>query len=106
MKISELKSHREMERERYAGDPAYAAEVDRLAVASAVGAAVVGYRAEHDLTQSAFAQMMGWKQQHVARLERGDITPSLESLQRLARAGVIQVRLEQEETFVEHPLPA
>ena len=100
MKISDLKNHREMESERAARDPAYAEEMNRLALAAAVSVAVVAYRGRHDMTQTRFAEMLGWKQPHVARLERGDLTPSLESLERLARAGVLEVHLEQAGTVV------
>jgi len=100
MKLSDLNAHDEIERVRRAHDPAYAAEQDRLALAEAVSIAVVRYRAVRNLTQTAFAAELGWKQPHVARLERGDVTPSLESLQRLARAGVIEVHVERGGTRV------
>lgn len=101
MKVSELKSHDQVHQQRYTSDPAYAAEVDHLELANAASVAVVAYRAERQLSQSAFAAMLGWGQPRVARLERGDVTPSLESLQRLARAGVIEVHIKQSGTVVE-----
>lgn len=101
MKLSELKSHDAVRRDRLAADPEYAAEAERTALADAVSVAVVRYRTEHRLTQTAFAAMMGWKQPHVARLERGDVAPSLESLQRLARAGVLEVHVERQGTVVQ-----
>lgn len=91
MKLTELKSHREVVRERHEADPEYAAESDRLALASAVSLAVVHYRGEHDLTQVQFGRQLGWTQPQVARLERGDVPPSIDALERLARAGVIDV---------------
>ncbi|MGO2516799.1 helix-turn-helix domain-containing protein [Corynebacterium variabile] len=100
MRISELKTHRDMENDRRSHDPEYAAETNRLALADAVSTAVVAYRGRHNMTQTRFADMLGWKQPHVARLERGDVTPSLESLERLARAGVIEVHLDQTGTVV------
>ena len=106
MKLSELKTHDAVRRSRRANDPAYAAESDRLALADAVSVAVVRYRAEHGLTQTAFAAELGWKQPQVARLERGDVTPSLESLQRLARAGVLEVHVSRSGTEVREPVAA
>lgn len=100
MKLSDLTPHDDVQRTRRAHDPAYAAESDRLALAEAVSIAVVHYRAECGLSQTAFAARLGWKQPHVARLERGDVTPSLESLQRLAHAGVIEVHVERDGTRV------
>ncbi len=75
-------------------------------MADAVSVAVVQYRAEHGLTQAAFSVQMGWKQPQVARLERGDVTPSLETLERLARAGVVEVHLDRRGTVVREPASA
>lgn len=100
MKLTDLKSHDTIAGERRAADPEYAAEADRLALADAVSLAVVHYRGVHDLTQTAFGELIGWKQPHVARLERGDIAQSIETLQRLAHAGVIEVHIEQQRTYV------
>lgn len=102
MKISELKSHDEVSQDRRATDPAYTAEADRLELAGAVSVAVVKYRAEHGFSQAEFAAKLGWKQPQVARLERGDFTPSLQTLERLARAGVLEVHLDRHGTVVEH----
>lgn len=100
MKLSDMTAHGDVQCARRAHDPVYRAEAERLALAEAVSIAVVHYRAAHQMSQTAFADELGWKQPHVARLERGDVTPSLESLQRLARAGVIEVHLEREGTRV------
>ena len=45
---------------------------------------VVAYRAEHGLSQSALAKLLGMAQPGVARLESGDHTPTIETLQRLS----------------------
>ncbi|GAB3616560.1 hypothetical protein GCM10027416_11170 [Okibacterium endophyticum] len=89
LRLSDLRRHGDVRQERRAQAPAYAAEADRLALADAVSTALVRYRAEHGLTQSALAARLGWDEAHVARLGRGDETPSSESLERLARAGII-----------------
>ena len=100
MKLSDLKSHDAIVRDRREVDFEYAAEVDRLVLADAVSLAVVHYRGKRGLTQTAFGVMLGWKQPHVARLESGDVAPSIETLQRLAYAGVIEVHIEQQRTYV------
>ncbi|MDO5617767.1 helix-turn-helix domain-containing protein [Kocuria sp.] len=100
MKLSTLKSHAQVVRERAETDPDYAAEADRLALARDVSAAVVRYRGEHNLTQTAFGNIIGWKQPHVARLERAEVSPSLDTLERLARAGVVEVHIERDRTSV------
>ena len=106
MKLSDLKTHDEVKLCRRENDPEYAAQADRLALADAVSAAIVQYRAEYGLTQAALASKLGWKQPQVARLERGDVTPSLESLQRLARAGCLEVRLGRTGTEIREPVAA
>ena len=101
MKLSDLNTHDESKHARRLVDSEYAAEDERLALAGAVSVAVVKYRAEHNLSQTQFANVMGWKQPAVARLERGDHQPALATLERLARAGVIRVRLDERGTVVE-----
>jgi ribosome-binding protein aMBF1 (putative translation factor) len=66
-------------------DPAFRAEWERSALARAVAVAVAGYRTKHRLTQTQLAERLGARQPHVARLEMGEHTPSLEMLQRLSR---------------------
>lgn len=101
MKLSDLTSHAEAVTNRRLNDPDYNSETDHLELAGAVSVAVVKYRAEKALSQTQFAASMGWKQPQVARLERGDVRPSLATLERLARAGVIRVHLDQRGTIVE-----
>lgn len=48
-------------------------------------ATVVGYRVKQHLTQTQFARLLGMRQRHVARLEMGEHTPSIETLQHHAR---------------------
>lgn len=66
-------------------DPRFQAECERHAVADAVSVWLVGYRAEHGLSQRALAARAGMSQTAIARLERGDIEPKLSTLLRLAR---------------------
>ena len=66
-------------------DPEYRAESDRTRLAHEVAMRVVAYRAEHQLTQTELARMLGMRQPHIARLEAGEHEPSLATLSRLAR---------------------
>jgi ribosome-binding protein aMBF1 (putative translation factor) len=50
-----------------------------------LGRRLTAYRAAHGLSQAALAARLGWEQPHVARLEAGVHTPSLASLDHLAR---------------------
>jgi len=70
---------------RHLEDPKFRAEWERSALARAVAVAVVGYRAKHRLTQTQLARRLGVRQPHIARLELGEHTPSIEMLQRLSR---------------------
>jgi ribosome-binding protein aMBF1 (putative translation factor) len=84
MRISDLRRHDEVVAD-HLRDPAYRAEHDRTALARAVAIEVVRYRAEHRLSQRALAQLLAMKQPAIARLEAGDVTPSLDTLARLSR---------------------
>ena len=101
MKLSKLKPHNEVVRERRATDPAYAAETDRLQLASAVSVVMARHRAEQCLSQTGLAKELGWTQARVARLERGDVAPSMPTLERLARVGILEVRLTRDGATVE-----
>ncbi len=101
MKLSDLSQHSDHASSRRDTDAAYAAEADRLALADAVSVAVVKYRAMKGISQTEFAAALGWKQPQVARLERGDVQPSLSTLERLARAGILVVHVDQRGTVVE-----
>jgi ribosome-binding protein aMBF1 (putative translation factor) len=84
MKLSDLKSRHEALADDLA-DPAFRAEWERTALAREVAVKVTKYRAENGLSQRALAQQLGMKQPAIARLEAGDVTPSIDTLIRLAR---------------------
>lgn len=84
MKLSDLTSRHEALGDNL-DDPAFRAEWDRTALAREVAVKVTKYRAENRLSQRALAQQLGMKQPAIARLEAGDVTPSIETLIRLAR---------------------
>jgi ribosome-binding protein aMBF1 (putative translation factor) len=65
-------------------DPELRAEWERLALARAVGDAVLRYRLAHQLSQRALAAHLGMRQSHIARLEAAEHNPSVEMLQRLS----------------------
>jgi DNA-binding XRE family transcriptional regulator len=88
MKMSEMKTAEDVRKESLL-DPEFRAEWDRSAFAEAVALRIIGYRVEHQMTQTALARELGMKQPAVARLESGDVTPSLDTLSRLAtRLGI------------------
>lgn len=84
MRLSDLPTNDEV-RAQALQDPAFREHWERTALARAVALRLVEYRAEHRLTQTALARQLGMQQSAIARLEAGDHTPSIETLQRLSR---------------------
>lgn len=83
VRLSELATANEIH-ERDLADPAYRVEHERTRIANALAIRIIGYRAEHGLTQTAFGRLVGMRQPHVARLESGEHEPSLSTLARLS----------------------
>ena len=82
--MSELKSREEVLAE-HLQDPEYRAEWERTALARAVALEVTRYRAAHNLSQRALAVRLAMKQPAIARLESGDVNPTIDTLLRLSR---------------------
>jgi len=84
MKLSEMKTNDELVAEQLRTDPDFRAEWERTALARAVAVAIVRYRTEHDLSQRELADHLGMKQPQVARLELGEVNPSIDTLMRIS----------------------
>jgi transcriptional regulator with XRE-family HTH domain len=84
MKLSEMKANDELIAEQLRTDPEFGAEWERTALARAVALTIVRYRAEHDLSQRDLAGRLGMKQPQIARLELGEINPTIETLMRIS----------------------
>jgi transcriptional regulator with XRE-family HTH domain len=80
-----LKTHEQVLQESLR-DPTFRREWDQTALARAVATRIVQYRAEHGLSQSGLARLLGMQQPAIARLEAGDHNPSLETLWRLSQS--------------------
>jgi transcriptional regulator with XRE-family HTH domain len=93
MKLSDMKTNDELLAEQLA-DPEFRAEWERTALARAVALRLVRYRTERDISQRDLAELLGMKQPQVARLERGDVNPGLETLMRLAGALEIEFTID------------
>jgi len=65
-------------------DPAYNAERRRRAPYERIARLVIMHRLTTGLTQKALAERVGTSESAIARLERGDHAPSVETLRRLA----------------------
>lgn len=66
-------------------DPKVKKEYDRLAPRYAVISQVISARIIAGMTQSEVAKKVGTKQSAIARLESGNVNPSLEFLQKIAQ---------------------
>lgn|SRR3954447_21208682 len=81
-----MKSHGTIVAEEINRDPEFRAEWERTALARLVAAELVGYRADHELSQRALAERLGCTQPYVAKLESGETNPNMETLVNLSRA--------------------
>jgi transcriptional regulator with XRE-family HTH domain len=84
MKLSEMKTHKELLAEQLRDDPEFRASWERTALARAVAVAIVRYRSKHGLAQRDVAAILEMKQPQVARLEAGEVNPSMEMLMRIS----------------------
>lgn len=65
-------------------DPATKREYDKLAPRYAVISELIKARIRNKMTQEELAKKIGTKQSAIARLESGNVNPSLEFLQKVA----------------------
>lgn len=84
MKLSEMKTSDELLAEQLRDDPEFRAEWERTALARAIALAVVRFRTDRGLSQRGLASVLEMTQPQVARLERGDVNPSMDTLVRVA----------------------
>jgi ribosome-binding protein aMBF1 (putative translation factor) len=82
--LSQFKTSDELLAEDLASSPEFRAEWERTALARAVSLAVLRYRTDHGLSQTALANKLGMRQPQVSRLELGEHNPSMETLMRLS----------------------
>ena len=82
-KVSEMRTFRDV-LAKDLKDPEFRAEWERTALARAVALAILRYRNDHRLSQRELAARLDWKQPAVARIESGEVNPSLETLYQLA----------------------
>jgi ribosome-binding protein aMBF1 (putative translation factor) len=78
---------------RWRKDPEYMKEYDALEEEFARAQMVIGARAHADLSQAELAERMGTSQSAIARLESGRIKPSTRTLEKLAAATGMRLRI-------------
>ena len=74
-------------------DPAFREAWFETVLARSVSVAIIRYRGEHGLTQTALAERLGMSQTQVSRLEIGEHTPTFETLLRVCDALGIELTL-------------
>jgi transcriptional regulator with XRE-family HTH domain len=84
MKLTDLKTSDELLAEQLRDDPEFRAEWERTALARAIALAVVQFRTDRGLSQRDLASVLEMTQPQVARLERGDVNPTMDTLVRVA----------------------
>jgi transcriptional regulator with XRE-family HTH domain len=94
MKLSDMKTTDELLAEQLRSDPEFRAEWERTALGRAVALAIIRYRADHGLSQRDLAGRLGVKQPQVARLELGDVNPTMDTLMRIASQLEIEITID------------
>lgn len=82
--LTKLKTQGEVVAEEQAKDDDFNREWESHAIARAVAARVIAYRANHAITQRALAKLLDLPQPQVSRLESGEYNPSNDTLAKLA----------------------
>jgi transcriptional regulator with XRE-family HTH domain len=93
MKLSEMKTNDELLAEQLRDDADFRAEWERTALARAISVAVVQYRTDRGFSQRGLADKLGMTQPQIARLERGDVNPSWDTLIRVASGLGIELNI-------------
>jgi transcriptional regulator with XRE-family HTH domain len=88
------KSHGTVIAEEINQDAEFQAEWERTALARLVAAELVGYRADHELSQRALADRIGCSQPYVAKLESGEHNPDIGTLVNLSRALALEFMID------------
>ena len=86
--------HDEVLAKLLATNSAFRAEFERAKLASAVALAVFTYRTDRGLSQRALADMLGMRQPQVARIEAGEVNPTMDTLTRLSKALGLHVTID------------
>ena len=78
--MSDFRNHQN----RQLQDPEFAAEYEQLRPEYEAIRAVIAARIENNITQEELAQRTGIRQSNISRIESGAVSPTIETLARLA----------------------
>lgn len=92
--LKNLKTHGEVIAEELNTDADFRADWQRLALARAVAAEVIRYRAQNALSQRALAQLLGVSQPRVVALESGEHNPTIDTLIAISRITGIEFAID------------
>lgn len=92
--MTSLKTHQQHVDDQMAHDPGFRRNWERTALARAVAIAVIDYRATRALTQTALGHELGMSQPQVARIESGDVNPTIDTLMKLSGAIGMEVTID------------
>lgn len=81
----ELIDHKDLKEELFESEEVKE-EYDKLNVIYEIKKQIIRYRIENDLTQKDLADKIGTKQSAISRLENDDYNPSVEFLDKIAKA--------------------
>ena len=81
----ELIDHKDLKEELFESEEVKE-EYDKLNVIYEIKKQIIRYRIENDLTQRELADKIGTKQSAISRLENDDYNPSVEFLDKIAKA--------------------
>jgi DNA-binding XRE family transcriptional regulator len=81
-----VKAHRQYIDEQIKRDPRFAKDLEEAKIQVRIAVMIARLREERGLSQRDLAKIVGIKQPQIARLEKGDHLPTLETLLRLADA--------------------
>lgn len=75
-------------------DPEFRLLHEQARLADEVAVAVFTYRHDHGLSQRALADMLSMRQPQVARIESGEVNPTMETLTRLSKVLGLRIRID------------
>lgn len=78
---------------RWSEDPEYRNAYEAMSPEFELASAIIAARLQAGLTQSELAERMGTKQPYIARLETGTNNPSFKTLERIAEATGLQLKI-------------
>ncbi len=94
MKLSQLKTSDQVLAEQLKNDDEFRAEWERTALARFIAIEVLRHRTDRGWSQRKLGEVLGMTQPQVARLESGDVNPSLDTLMRVAAGLEIELTID------------